>query len=61
VKEILWLDRTAGRTPDPCHLVWPVNQILRHSNDVAIWPLCNPRASEPDSPAGRAGRGLVEL
>ncbi len=48
------------RKADPCHLVWQVNQILRLTS-VSIGRNFTMTASESDSPAGRAGRGLVDL
>jgi len=46
--------------PDPCHLVWQVNQILRPAS-VLIDRNFKVTASESDSPAGQAGRGLVDF
>ena len=56
------LDASRRFRKDPCHLVWQVNKIRKRRSQVRNgMRLSPPLASESDSPAGQAGRGLLQI
>jgi hypothetical protein len=57
VKEIDQLDFGTTQFPDPCHLVWQVNQILRNQDMLQLAPAIDVHSKKslihlPGEPAG---------